>query len=165
MCLNTNSISWWPVFFWLNVCINIFHTQWFGSELCKLQVHMKTYCKKLIHSCMCKVVIVQFMSAFIRLYFYTISNAFFLIPSALDIKINLLCFKMCQTILTRSELYFSYNFSLMGRILWLSYARILCQVTANFTLLSFLKDSELSGERNISLSVVGLAGAYLCYWH
>jgi len=66
---------------------------------------------------MCKVVIVQFVSAFVRLYFSTVSSAFFLMPSALDIKINLLCFKMCQTILTGSELPFSYNLSLTGLIL------------------------------------------------
>ena len=66
---------------------------------------------------MCKVVIVQFVSAFVRLYFYTIASAFFLIPYALDIKINLFCFKMCQTILTRSELIFSYNLNLTGQIL------------------------------------------------
>jgi len=33
-----------------------------------------------------------------------------------------------------------------------AYGRILCQVTNNFTLLSFLKASELSEERTISLS-------------
>jgi len=66
---------------------------------------------------MCKVVIVQFVSAFVRPYFYTIPSAFFLVPSALDTKINLLCFKMYQTILTRCERSFSYNFSLTGQIL------------------------------------------------
>ena len=40
-----------------------------------------------------------------------------------------------------------------------AYGRILCQVTNNFTLLSFLKASELSEERTISLSVFSLAGA------
>jgi hypothetical protein len=108
--------------------------------------------------------IVQIVSTFVRLYLYTISSAFFSVPSAQGIKINLFCFKMFQTILTRSE-FSSYNFSFMGQILCLSCGCILCvscgyllclscgcilcQVMNSFTLLSFLKPTELSEERTI----------------
>jgi len=90
--------------------------------------------------------IVQFISAFVRLYIYTIPSAFFLIPSALDIKIHLLCFKMCQSILTRSELPFLTILAVQVRF-YDCHKVIFCVKWWT-----------------ISVSVVGLAGAYLCYW-